>query len=485
MVRSRQHPAVWVLVALCPVVVLLALLLSVQSAGALTAAAAAQKHVVLHQSGDPLSPLWDQGVPRRASDARSVPVTDGPCTVAVVVRDPAGQRVVGARVEWGYYPAIAAAWVFGNTATTDADGRCAFSGVRATAHGTLDVFLPDTKGTWWVEEQAFAVGGPEIELQPNDLSIQLTDGGPLTGSYPEAWIETWGSGGGSRRLVANSTYPNGSGMYGYLVPFQQFAPDVKAIVVRFAENEVIGYGTMDWREGPIASVPGWGLGFNQTGAWRMTPDGGPPWMSGPPAKVLSFRVNNSPTLVSVTGLREFPAGAATDDFGTHLMISNTYGTSRFALKLPGDLAPGYCYNVCLAQPEPVSSWGAWTDPRVQISYPYQVCTLKASAKTIRRGGSVRLSGVVPTQGHVDTQAGKGKALILYASTKYSNLRTGPTEWDATQCNWKKVASFKCDGFGKFRSPAVRPTAGTTYVVRYAQDEWYWGAFTGLVRVSVR
>ena len=95
--------------------------------------------------------------------------------------------------------------------------------------------------------------------------------------------------------------------------------------------------------------------------------------------------------------------------------------------------------------------------------------------------SIRLSGVIPTQGHVGPAAGTAKYVTIFKRT----TRAGqPTNWYATRRGWTNAGTVKANGWGKFTSALLRPTRTTWYVVRYPGDKWYWGAYTSVVKVRV-
>ena len=51
--------------------------------------------------------------------------------------------------------------------------------------------------------------------------------------------------------------------------------------------------------------------------------------------------------------------------------------------------------------------------------------------------------------------------------------------------WTRIGRVRTDGLGKYRKGSVRPGRTTWYAVWYPRDAWYWGAWTSLVKVTVR
>jgi len=100
---------------------------------------------------------------------------------------------------------------------------------------------------------------------------------------------------------------------------------------------------------------------------------------------------------------------------------------------------------------------------------------------VRPGTSVRLTGIVPTQGHVGSKAGKTKELYVFARTTPAGQ---PGAGNPTKKGWKLVGTCKANGLGKYTTSRLRPTRSTWYVVYYPGDDWYWGAFTSVVKVTV-
>jgi hypothetical protein len=143
------------------------------------------------------------------------------------------------------------------------------------------------------------------------------------------------------------------------------------------------------------------------------------------------------------------------------------------MRIPTSAKPGYDFvlEACRSDQE----------SRLLVRDYFQVCTLKSSRQSVPAGAAVRLSGVIPTQGHIGSQPGIRKSVTVYARTRSA---AQPSSW-APGKGWKKVCTCKADGHGRYKSGLLRPRRTTWYVVRYPGDEWYWGAYTSVIKVRVR
>ena len=92
-----------------------------------------------------------------------------------------------------------------------------------------------------------------------------------------------------------------------------------------------------------------------------------------------------------------------------------------------------------------------------------MCTLKPTATSIKRGGSVRLKGVVPISGHEGMTAGRPTNVTVFARTRAAGQ---PTKWDPTGQGWRKVATDTTNGLGAYATKPLFPGRTTWYVARY-------------------
>jgi len=134
-----------------------------------------------------------------------------------------------------------------------------------------------------------------------------------------------------------------------------------------------------------------------------------------------------------------------------------------SVTVPKTAKPGYTY------------WfgSRHKDGVLYLETPFQVSRLKASRTTVSSGGSVKLTGVVPTQGHWGSTAGKVKRCALFKSTR-----------SATK-GYKFVKYVKANGLGVFNAGYQKPARTTWYLVYYPSDKWYWADVTTPVKITVR
>jgi len=60
----------------------------------------------------------------------------------------------------------------------------------------------------------------------------------------------------------------------------------------------------------------------------------------------------------------------------------------------------------------------------------------------------------------------------------------PTDWSAGRQGWKKVGTLRTNGLGAYAG-RLRVLRTAWFVVRYPGDDWYYGGYTGVVKVTAR
>jgi hypothetical protein len=95
---------------------------------------------------------------------------------------------------------------------------------------------------------------------------------------------------------------------------------------------------------------------------------------------------------------------------------------------------------------------------------------------------IRVTGVVPTQGHWGSTAGKRKTVAIWAHKGTAGV---PTKWNPKSRGWVLVGTVKCHGMGVYKTPYFKPLKTLTLVAQYGGDDWYWGAYTSVKRIKVR
>ena len=115
--------------------------------------------------------------------------------------------------------------------------------------------------------------------------------------------------------------------------------------------------------------------------------------------------------------------------------------------------PGYGYRI----------WVDHTEGPLQLSTWFQICTLNATKTTISKSSLIRLSGVVPVQGHRGSTAGQRTTADCYW---HRGTAAQPTRFDPRSQGWHYLGSVRTDGYGKYRTPLIKPGVTMTFVMRY-------------------
>jgi hypothetical protein len=401
--------------------------------------------------------------PARGIHTTTARTSSGPCEVTGKVLDYGGLGVAGAEVDLYYADAAGDSYFFGAVSSTS-DGSFAFSGVPETTGGELDVFFDNGDGyqSWG---NSFTAGWSNyFPLQPGLVDAQVSRTSDSSWNW-WTWfrVETYGSGGGG------TTWINGDEGGSYAME-----PDCDYAVAYPYDNQGI-----EWSTGSPATVTagafnGDVLTFDQNegrGAWIHAPY----WDSGKAGTRTTLVLENWPAgyQMSFYGYSQAPSGRFKDWPFYVESDGSTY--NRMKLTIPSTAPAGYDYEVHVYRYDDKAS-------DLDLTVYFQVASLKTSHAKIGRGGSVKLSGVVPTQGHMGSTSGKSKYVTLYQRTKSAGP---PTTWDATRKGWHKVGTIMANGRGAYHSRLLHPKRTTWYVVRYPGDDWYSRAYTSVTKVTVR
>jgi hypothetical protein len=208
------------------------------------------------------------------------------------------------------------------------------------------------------------------------------------------------------------------------------------------------------------------------------------WASGKPGTALRLAMQNfkQGMTLEFDGASQAPNGVSTT-WGDRSYTTTGPLKQTVSLTIPATVTPGYDFDVSAT--EPVVRYGTFY---LGLSERFQVCTLNSTKLSVKRGGAIRLSGVIPTQGHVGAKAGIVKYVTLFKRTTAASA--APSFWDPTHHGWTKVVgpykngTFKASGLGKYLTGYLRPSRTTWYVVRYPGDSWYWRAYTSVLKVRV-
>jgi len=357
------------------------------------------------------------------------------------------------------------------TGATDGVGAYTLSGLgAASANGEL--YVSPTIGDSWFSRSGLTWGDPgptTFDFRPGEAAVSLNRGGSWhSDAYPDsnwtqAYVDLHGTG------LYGSTVVSGGGSVSPVTGQAQSLPGHQSMAtVNFWMDEGVEVPvSIDTVAGSTAGS----VSADQATALRTTVYT-PVNASGKPGTYVSVGMNAFPVnwVSDFTGYSEYPATAPVKAFGQFYTSSANDQAKR--LRIPTTARPGYWYLIGLQH----------TTGPLYLETPFQVCTLKSSRASVAAGRSVRLSGIVPTKGHWGSRAGIRKTLVLYARTTKG---TQPMPWKTSPKGWKKIASFKCNGYGKYTSPLLHPKRSTWYVVRYAGDDWYWAAYTSVIRVGVK
>jgi len=389
----------------------------------------------------------------------------GTCTVTGTVLGYGGGPVANADVQWAYYDA-SDTYVRGTWTLTDASGRFSFSDVAVTNRGRLSAWFDNDDTLLRRYGLSFAPGANDYVLRPGALSVQATRSTDPDWNYWETMeVELYGSAG-----VAMSNIASSAGQANAM------APDADYGVVYFWKNEAV-----EWRSASSIPIVAGALStgtvaVNEADALQVWVSR-PYWASGKPGATVSYDLTNWPA-----GYKATFAGYDQDpDQGISVQYpgdwTSTGSAATISFKVPSTATPGYLFDI-----EATRSDSLWSFTDLYIYDSYQVCTLKASKSSVRKGASITVSGVIPTQDHWGTEAGISKTVTLYS---HEGSAAVPTKWDPKSQGWQKVSSIKADGFGRYKSKTFRPNRTLTLVVRYPGDDYYWDAYTSTQKITVK
>ena len=411
-----------------------------------------------------LSRTHERPVTRRAAPA--IPeraAASGTCTVTGAVLDYLGTPVGGTIIELSYRDATGRYTGY-TRQTTSASGAFSFTNVPITAGGRLWTWRPGEE--YRRHNLVFGSGTNFFTLRPGQVAVQASRSvDPSWSDWDALWVECYGSAGTADREVAGTT--------GYAYAME---PSFDYAVVHFWDNEAAEGQTL---ANPVPVTAGEiaprSIATDEDLAQRVWVDS-PFWASGPPNARITLELERWPSgfKAKFWGEMDDPQARWLD---YSLEWTSTGQPGHVTLTVPSWATPGYAFL-----PHAWRSDDLWEFTALDIHDFYQVCTLKPSASSVRAGARVTFGGVIPTQGHWGTQFGLAKTVTLYS--RPGSAKT-PTKWEPGSQGWKKVASIRADGLGRYKSPAVRMDRTRTFVVRYPGDDWYWGAYTGVARVAVR
>jgi hypothetical protein len=398
----------------------------------------------------------------------------GSGTVSGTVLRYRGAAQSGAWVEWGavdthgvYSPA--------GGALTDGSGAYAITGVGAAAGAGQRFMRPPGTDDYLLRFGLTFVdpGTTTLDFRPGKLNF-TTNRATSWSNWKGVRVVTFGSdavSSTSARTAIGSTATSGASGAVRALP-----DTVTSAVVYYWP-----YQAVEWLAGaPVAITAGVTasntISVSQAAALRLRL-AAPFWRSGKPGGTIKLAVSNWPATATAHfyAAPRFPASAAITHFGLAFTSLGTK-SQNVTLTAPAAARPGYAYDFTAQRTDSGS--------HLALTVSYQVCTLKASATTIARGSPIRLSGVVPTQGHWGAAKGLPKVVTIFKRTTNPTIGQ-PTVWDATREGWQLAGTSLANAYGNYTSAVLHPTRTTWYVVRYAGDSWYWRAFTSVIKVTVK
>lgn len=374
-----------------------------------------------------------------------------------------GAAIPGADVGMDVYDSSELVW--SGSAQSDAAGQFVLSG---SPTGTADIFVELPAGAAATGYQAWGIPladgstwgvGFRPGLAPSSSSRTSRAG---WNDWTTASVQTYGSLGGADTDL-------GASGAAHVMP-----PDYGYACVYYYYNQGVEWNQDSPDSYPVSSG-GWGstgISVDQDDAQSVLVLSR--WASGKPGTKIRVGLGGWPAgyVADVYGYSEDPNDERLQDFSDVESPGGSWGYS-VSLRVPGTAKPGYAYVIKAARADQASD--------LVVHDYFQVCSLRSSRSVVRRGGAIRLSGVIPTQGHWGSQTGHRKTVTVYARTRSAGQ---PSTWNPGK-GWKKVGTCKANGLGKYLSKKLRPRRTTWYVVRYPGDGWYWRGFTSVVKVRVK
>jgi len=354
---------------------------------------------------------------------------------------------------------------------TDSAGAYSFSDIPAAAGNGEITALSSDENTWldWWNLTWSSPGPTTFDMQPGAVSLEGSTGGPW-GQWADSLSTDVYTSSGMEGKDAYQYFPGSLSVSAPVLPGTiegmgvYFFNDEGAEVTDFNGQTLGAGGTI-----PMSATVD---EYSAQRIWTGTSKWNGPWGSGRPGSKLKVWLQNYPTtwVNSITGFSENPANSAFKNFGNFRSLSTTRHSRTLAV--PAKAVPGYGYRVHLGH----------TQGPLDLSTWFQICTLNATKTTVNKGTAIRFSGVVPVQGHRGSTAGKRTTVDMYV---HKGTAAQPTVMDPRKQGWQLVGSFRTDGYGKYRTPLLKPRLTLSVVMLYPGDDWYWSGYTSPRKITVR
>lgn len=374
----------------------------------------------------------------------------------------------GAWVDW--WAPVSGVWNNGEVVTA-ADGAYSFTDAdAASGQGELWVYSPNSYNGFIYERYGASwldPGPTTFDFQAGIVPLTAYRSDPW-GAWSECWFVFEGSDAQTSVLSVQYVDPSDTSTSPIVYNGDVLAGSYTSGSVNFWRDEGMEFSPPSVSAGGTAS----GVAVDEANASR-TYVANPWWASGKPGTSVKVALGNFPAgwTVDFSGYSDWPPSAPTKTFWptTTTGVANQLRT----LTVPTTAKPGYDYWIGEQH-----EGGA-----LYLETAFQVCTFKSTRLTVHRGASVVFSGIVPTQGHQGSTLGKHKTVTIWAHTGNANV---PTVWNPSSKGWYKVASLTCSGTGAFHSGKIHDNRAetVTVVARYAGDNWYWGAYTSKLKLTV-
>lgn len=411
----------------------------------------------------PISGSWMSQKPR------FVPAPEALASAAAAIngtiRDFNGSGLASARVDW--YVGSSAT----GHGTTDGVGAYSFSNIPAAAGNGEITALSSDENTWfdWWNLTWSSPGPTTFDMQPGAVSVSATTGGPW-GQWADSLGTDVYTSSGMERKDAYQYFPEALSVSAPVLPgtiegmAAYFFGDEGAEVADLNGQTIGAGGTI-----PMSAKVD---EYSAQRIWTGTSKWNGPWGSGKPGSKLKVWLQNFPIgwTNHITGYSQNPSNSAFKTFGDYPSLRGS-AHSR-TLTVPAKAVPGYGYRV----------WVEHTQGPLQLSTWLQVCTLNATKTTVSRSGLIRLSGVVPVQGHKGSTAGQPTKVYCYW---HKGTAAQPTGTDPTKQGWHPLGWVRTDGYGKYRTRLIKPGITKTFVMLYLGDDWYNFGYTSPRKITVR
>ena len=356
---------------------------------------------------------------------------------------------------------------------TDGAGAYSFSDIPAAAGNGEITALSSDENTWfeWWNLTWSSPGPTTFDMQPGAVSLEGSTGGPW-GQWADSLSTDVYTSSGMEGKDAYQYFPGSLSVSAPVLP-----GTIEGTGVYFYDNEGAEVDDFNGQTvGAGGTIP-MSATVEESLAQRIWTGGGSvdlskPWGSGKPGSKLKVWLQNFPLgwTNHITGYSENPSNSARKTFGNYPSLRAS-AHSR-TLTVPAKAVPGYGYRV----------WVDHTQGPLQLSTWFQICTLNATKTTISKSGLIRLSGVVPVQGHRGSTAGQRTTAYCYW---HRGTAAQPTRLDPRSQGWHYLGSVRTDGYGKYRTPLIKPGVTMTFVMRYPGDDWYYAGYTSPRKVTVR